>query len=300
MNIRQKKNVKQEIKKEKIKKTEGRDFRKGLLLLSCPWVRSCHGLWAMEHKTQHILWCPTDTGFLLSSIWSAHMATGKCERQGKGKKSFKLSNEAKKSKSLLWNESCWKEVDFKELRDSIRSSGCCLTFWGLGVMHRMKKAWLLQNRRKNFWSSSSLCWPGKTLHSSGCSNQPSAGTAPKQYLSPSQLGCEVLQGLLEFGHQCGDLRLEPFASGPQLPLLTIGSFSLLENVRHQLQKQRNDQSPLNYMERTISSTWNWGSFSLAPGSTRNPAASSGSLCILYIKCTNCRQRPLDQFPSVLQ
>lgn len=90
MNIRQKKNLKQEIKEENLKKTEGRDFRKGLLLLSCPWVRSCHGLWVMEHKIQHILWCPTDTGFLFSSIWSAHMATGKCERQRKGKKSFKL------------------------------------------------------------------------------------------------------------------------------------------------------------------------------------------------------------------
>lgn len=128
----------------------------------------------------------------------------------------------------------------KELRDSIRSWGGCPTFLGLGVMQRMKKAWLLEKRTLDHPPLHAD--PG-TLHTSVC----------QQHLSPSQLGCEVLQRLLEFGHQCGGLRPEPSAPAPQLPSLTIGSFSPLENLRHHLQKQRNYQNPLNYVERRISS-----------------------------------------------
>lgn len=87
-----------------------------------------------------------------------------------------------------------------------------------------------------------LCADPGRLHTSVC----------QQHLSPSQLGCEVLQRLLEFGHQCGGLSPEPFA--PQLPSLTMGSFSPLENVRHHLQKQRNYQNSLNHVERRNFST----------------------------------------------
>lgn len=140
------------------------------------------------------------------------------------KKSLKLSNKTKKFKSQLWKESCWRRM--KELRDSTRSSGYCPTFLGLGLMQRMKKAWLLQNKGRTLDHPPLHADPG-TLHTSVC----------QLHLSPSQLGCEVLQRLLEFGHQCGGPRPEPSAPAPQLPSLAIGSFSPLENLRHHLQNK---------------------------------------------------------------
>lgn len=95
-------------------------------------------------------------------------------------------------------------------------------------------------QRENLGSP--LCADPARFHSCVC----------QQHLSPSQLGCEVLQRLLKFGHQCGGLGPEPFA--PQLPSLATGSFSPLENLRHHLQIQRNYQNSLNYGERRISST----------------------------------------------
>lgn len=154
----------------------------------------------------------------------------------KGDKKFKAIKWRKGVPTQTQKESCWTVLDFKELRDSVRSSVCCPTFLGLGVMHRMKKVWLLQNRRKEepfIILSSVLTWEDFTYFWVQQSAQ-----HRNEHFSPSQLGCEVLQRLLEFGHQCRGPRLKPFAPGPQIPLLTVGSFSLLENVRHHLEKTK--------------------------------------------------------------
>lgn len=216
------------------KKKEGRELRKGAPSTVPPLVRSLYG--CETQNPTHLLVSSWDwTCFLSPSIWSAHMATGKSTKQRKGTKNLKLSNEGVPTQTQ--KESCCTVLDFKELRDSVRSSGYCPTFLGLGVMHRMKKVWLLQNRRKEepfIILSSVLTWEEFTYFWVQQSAQ-----HRNEHFSPSQLGCEVLQRLLEFGHQCRGPGLKSFAPGPQIPLLTVGSFSLLENVRHHLERQRN-------------------------------------------------------------